>query len=443
MRQLIKKIALLLSVSASLAMAENPLPAFPGAEGAGALTQGGRGGRVVYVTNLNDEGPGSLRDACTLKGPRIVLFRVSGIIDLKKPIEITSGHLTLAGQSAPGNGICLKGAGLVVKADEVILRYLRIRPGDLLKTEVDGLCVVDAHRVIIDHCSVAWGVDEVLSVVGTSDAVSVQWCIIAEGLHHSVHKKGSHSMGSLLRSHGGTYSFHHCLYAHNNTRNPRPGDNYDKQEGVLLDFRNNVIYDWGGTCGYGVNEKYRMNYVGNYLKAGPSTSPETRKIIFNVGGPGNRVFFRGNILEGMPEADSHNEKIVRFPETMTQPERETVWQNTPFDTPVVFTTTAEQAYKTVLKKVGACVPNRDKIDTRLTKTVKKGRGRIIDSQSEVGGWLPCHSVHPPKDTDADGIPDVWEKKLGLNPDEPADATKPAEESGYTWLETYLNTLVAD
>ena len=441
MRRILCLIGIILALCATTVSAEVVLPAFPGAEGAGALSKGGRGGRAVFVTNLNDDGPGSLRAACALTEPRTVIFRVSGVIDLKKTLTITSGNLTIAGQTAPGAGICLRGGDLNVKADDVVIRYLRVRPGDVLNQEVDGLCVSDSHRVIIDHCSVSWSVDEVLSVVGTSDAISVQWCMITEALHHSVHKKGAHGMGSLLRSAGGTYSFHHCLYAHNNTRNPRPGDNYDKKQGVLLDFRNNVIYDWGGACGYGQDEQYRLNYIGNYLKAGPSTKVGDRKLVFHVGGSGNHVFFQGNVLEGMPEADSDNGRIVALPKELTAAERAVVWGTTPFQTPLIKTSTAKDAYADVLAGVGATLPKRDRIDARVVSEVRKGGGHIIDSQKEVGGWPTYRAAKPPKDSDNDGMSDRWEKKHGLNPNNADDAALDADSNGYTNLEEYLNALV--
>ena len=445
MRRIARLIGIILTICSTAVSAEELLPAFPGAEGAGAVSLGGRGGRAVFVTNLNDDGPGSIRAACALAEPRTVIFRVSGVIDLKKSIAIKSGRLTIAGQTAPGGGICLRGGDLSVEADDVVIRYLRIRPGDVLNEEVDGLCVSGSHRVVIDHCSVSWSVDEVLSVVGVSDNISVQWCMITEALHHSVHKKGAHGMGSLLRSKGGTYSFHHCLYAHNNTRNPRPGDNYDGSQGVLLDFRNNVIYNWGGSCGYGMKEQYRLNYIGNYLKAGPSTKSVDRQLVFHIGGPGNHVYFQGNVLEGLPEADADNARIVEFPKNLTTAERTAVWGTAPFPTPTIKTSAAKEACAKVLAGVGATLPKRDRIDARIVSEVRMGGGRIIDSQKEVGGWPTYRSKKPPTDSDNDGMPDSWEKKHGLNPQSADDAAQLAVQgahgNGYTNLEEYLNSLV--
>ena len=415
------------------------VPAFPGAEGAGANAAGGRGGRVIYVTTLDDNGPGSLRDAIGQEGPRTVLFRVSGIIDLKEDLKIGKGQLTVAGQTAPGDGICLRGGGVGLEANDVILRYIRFRPGDVAGHELDGLSVSDSHNVIVDHCSVSWAVDEGLTVTGTSDAVSVQWCIVAESLHRSVHKKGPHSMGSLIRSHGGTYSFHHNLYAHNNTRNPRPGDNYDKAQGVLLDWRNNVIYDWGGACGYGVKEDYRLNYVNDFLKPGPSTSAKERQIAFHIGGPANRVYIGGTVMDGYTDADANNALLLAFDKDLTDSDRAATVVPAAFDVPAVETQPAKDARDRVLEKVGATLSKRDAVDTRIVATVRDSSGKIIDSQNEVGGWPAYTAAEAPTDRDNDGMPDTWETAHNLDPNNPADGPQDANGDGYTNLEDYLNT----
>ncbi len=440
MNRFLKSVCLA-TVMGATALSAEALPAFPGAEGAGAQTVGGRGGRVIAVTNLDDSGPGSLRDACAQEGPRTVVFRVSGIIDLKGPLDIKNGRITIAGQTAPGDGICLRGGDVGVKTDDVVLRYLRVRPGDLSGKEFDGISVSNAHRIIIDHCSATWSVDEVLSVTGISDAVTVQWCIVAEALRNSVHHKGAHSMGSLLRSENGTYSFHHCLYAHNNTRNPRPGDNYDGSPGVLLDFRNNVIYDWGGMCGYGADERFRLNYVGNFLKAGPSTAADKRRTAFHVGGPGNRVFLSGNVLDAFPEADGDNTLLLAWPEKLSETERAAVIVPSAHDAASVATQPARDARAAVLNGVGATLPKRDAVDARIVEEVRNGVGRIIDSQREVGGWPEYASVPAPEDKDGDGMPDAWESAHGLNPDDPLDGNADANGDGYTNLEKHLNSMV--
>jgi pectate lyase len=228
------------------------VPAFPGAEGAGAMARGGRGGRVLTVTNLHDSGPGSLRSAVEAKGPRTVVFAVAGNIELASTLAITEPFLTIAGQTAPGGGICLKNYDCTIAAEHVVIRFLRVRPGDVAKKAVDGFSVGEgSHYVIIDHCSVSWSVDETLSVSGGSISnITVQWCIIAESLSRSVHHKGPHGFGSLIRA-DGDVSYHHNIFAHHGSRNPRPGTYEDAfKRGIILDFRNNVVYGWGSRAGY-------------------------------------------------------------------------------------------------------------------------------------------------------------------------------------------------
>ncbi len=368
------------------------------------------------------------------------MFAVGGLIDLKSAISITNGRLTVAGQTAPGAGICLRGAGLNIKADDVILRHLRVRPGDVLNHEVDGISVSDSRRVIIDHCSVSWAVDEGLTVTGTSDTVSVQWCIVSECLHDSVHQKGPHSMGSLVRSEKGTYSFHHNIYAHNNTRNPRPGDNYDGSQGVLLDFRNHVIYDWGGACGYGVNERYRMNYVANYLKPGPSTKAIERKTAFHIGGKQSLVYVQGNVMESFPESESAPTSILAWAREFTQEERDATVAATAFPVPEVTTHPAAEAWRLVLDHAGATRPKRDAVDSRVMDAIRTGGGRIINSQGEVGGWPDYPTASGPIDSDGDGMPDAWETARGLDPADATDGPLDGDGDGYTNLEVYLNAL---
>lgn len=416
------------------------VPAFPGAEGAGAGTPGGRGGRVIAVTSLADAGPGSFREACSQEGARTIVFAVGGVIDLESAITITNGRLTVAGQTAPGDGICLRGAGLTVKADDVILRYLRIRPGDVLNDAVDGISVYDSRRVIIDHCSVSWAVDEGLTVTGASDEVSIQWCIVSECLHDSVHQKGPHSMGSLVRSEKGVYSFHYNLYAHNNTRNPRPGDNYDGSQGVLLDFRNHVIYNWGGACGYGVDERYRMNYVANYLKPGPSTKAMERKTAFHIGGKKSLVYVQGNVIDGFPESEVNDRSILAWAKEFTPEERDATVVSTAFPVPEVTTQTAAEARRLVLENAGATRPKRDAVDARVVDAVGTGGGSIINSQKDVGGWPDYPAASGPADGDGDGMPDAWEYAHGLNPADGSDGPLDGDSDGYTNLEVYLNAL---
>ncbi|HYO10592.1 MAG TPA: hypothetical protein VER17_16615 [Tepidisphaeraceae bacterium] len=408
---------LILLMAPALASAQTSQPAFPTAEGFGRFARGGRGGKVLFVTNLNDSGPGSLREAVKTKGPRTILFRVSGTIELKSGLRVDEPFVTIAGQSAPGDGICLKNYELYVKTHDAVIRYLRVRPGNGSPGERDAITVRDCENVIVDHCSASWGVDELLSTTGSTN-VTVQWCFITEALHRAGHHKGNHGFGSLIQCKGASY--HHNLYAHNRSRNPRPASGE-------IDFRNNVIYDWDAMAGYAEGNKQRLNYVGNYLKAGPSTKVHRDKA-FHSGGPETFVYFSGNLLEGA----AGNDAILnlrngghRLPE--------------PFAAPPVKTSSAAEAFDAVLARAGCSLPKRDPVDARVVEQVRTGGGRQIDSMNEVGGWPELASAAAPPDGDNDGIPDAWEREHGLNPANPADAGKVGAD-GYTKLEGYLNAL---
>ena len=375
-----------LAALALLAAPDAPL-AFPGAEGFGAKAQGGRGGRTIEVTNLNDSGPGSLREACQAKGPRIVVFRVAGLIDLQTPITVTEPYLTIAGQTAPGDGICLKRSEFKVNAHDVIVRYLRSRPGDISGKEWDAMGIGgDAHDVIFDHCSANWSVDESLSPSGAISNITVQWCLIGEALNHSVHSKGAHGYGSLVRAVGGL-TLHHNLWLHNDERNPRLGDNYGRGTAPVFDVRNNVMYDWGKTCSGLTGDDLSANYVANYLRPGPSSSqrpPITLTPTAHV-----KYYIEGNVVEGRPQ--------FKEPASMFTPADAKLFTvvDRPFDAPLVKTTTAEEAYREVLAHVGAVCPVRDSVDARLIREVETRTGRIIDSQNEVGGWPVYRATTPP------------------------------------------------
>jgi pectate lyase len=417
-----------------------PLPAFPEAEGFGMYTQGGRGGQVIAVTNLNDSGPGSLRAAIETKGPRIVIFRVSGIIDLKKDLKVREPYLTIAGQTAPGDGICIRNYGFGVNADQVIIRYLRFRPGDTMHKEIDPFDIGEARDVIIDHCSACWGIDETLSVNGAkNDAITVQWCLISESLNDSYHKKGKHGYGSLIVGASGGYTFHHNAYVHHNSRNPRPGGK-EGSPGIIFDFRNNLIYNWGHRAGYNSQTALKMNYVSNYLRPGPSTQESSRKMAFLVGGKATRMFMEGSVIEGFPEANTDNWLAVKPSEEYLNQEELTtlVRVNTPFPAIPVKTDPAEEAYQRILEGVGATKPKRDLVDERLIGEIKQGTGKIINSQSEVGGWPEYRSAEPLADSDLDGMPDEWETLYGLDPKDVKDGSADKDSDGYTNVEEYLN-----
>ena len=429
-------LGLLLLVAGPNARAQVPaaVPAFPGAEGFGMFTPGGRGGRVYLVTTLADYDadeppiPGSLRAAVEAEGPRIVVFRVAGYIDLKRPLVVSHPYLTIAGQTAPGEGVTLRRYGLEINAPHVVVRYLRVRPGDVAHIEQDAINV-RASYVVIDHCSVSWATDEVLSVSGRASEVTIQWCLIAESLNRSVHHKGAHGYGSLFSS-GGRISVHHTIYAFHESRNPRPKD-------VLLDFRNNLIYGFGDRAGYSRNDLTRMNYVGNYIY--PLAYSRHARWAFLLEGTNTRIFLEDNVLRLGDRLLRPDWGLIRPPEGWTAEAIEARARvPLPFPAPSVQTVPAEAVPALLLAEAGAMRPRRDAVDRRIVELIRRGEGQLIDSQEEVGGWPPLATAPPSPDADADGMPDAWEKRHGLNPQDPADAAGDLDGDGYTNIEEYLN-----
>lgn len=406
--------------------AENAIiPAFPGAEGFGMYTTGGRGGSVLEVTNLNDSGPGSFRVAVEAEGPRTVVFRVSGTIKLENRLLITNPNLTIAGQTAPGDGICIQGHELSVYADNIIIRFLRVRPGDVLGIPIgDAISGRFIRDIIIDHCSMSWSMDEACTWYALAN-VTVQWCTMTESLDRSLHPKGAHGAGHATG--GFNLSSHHNLIAHNNFRNPRFGGCGNLADSIV-DFRNNVIYNFV-TSAYG-GEGGTYNFIHNYYKRGPSSksnhflTPYENKVI----GYG-KWHITGNVMVG-------NEAITE--DNWLGVDREVPRSDQLFPTAPVNTQSAKEAYILVLDKVGAIYPKRDAVDTRIINDVKNGTGRIINSQEDVGGYPDLKTADAPADTDHDGMPDDWEKRYGLNPGNPADASDDKDKDGYTNLEEYLN-----
>jgi hypothetical protein len=442
-----RSLVIFLAVCATLLIPETAvsLPAFPGAEGFGARSVGGRGGTVLFVTNLDDSGPGSLREAAETAGPRTLIFSVSGTVALKSAIVITKPYITIAGQTAPGDGICLKNHALVIAADHVIVRHIRCRPGDNAKAESDSLSVSSGRDIIVDHCSASWSVDETLSASssGRLGNVTVQWCIISESLNDSIHHKGPHGYGSLIRgSFGNGYTYHHNLYAHHHARLPRPGNYNDRDrdpEGFILDFRNNVIYNWAGrAAGYnadgsnGTNSITKMNFVGNYYKAGINS---TGSLAFSESTTSARAWFSGNCMNDSYPDDPWS--LVSFSK-FSDEDLKAYKLSSPIPVPAVKTDDAMTAYKHVLAEAGAVLPKRDAVDIRIVGEVRNGTGKIIDDEEQVGGWPELKSTEPPDDSDRDGMPDDWEKQHDLNPDNPADGNADTDADGYTNLEEYLN-----
>ncbi|MCA1199637.1 pectate lyase [Sphingomonas sp. R647] len=433
-------LSALLLMSAA-AGAGTSLPAFPGAEGAGALAQGGRGGKVLTVTTLADSGPGSLRAAVEAKGPRIIVFAVSGTIQLTKPLTVREGRVTIAGQSAPGGGITLRDHPLVVQADDVVIRFIRSRLGDESKTEADAIWIRAGRRIILDHVSASWSVDETLSVSGNYAEpgegwydVTVQWSIIADSLTKSLHAKGEHGYGSLVRGgRGARASFHHNLWANHSARMPRPG-NYapaaSDPEGAFFDFRCNLFYNWGGgRSGYNADKDSlsRYNFVGNAYVRGPQS---TKAIAFHEGNPVAKSFFADNAMDGMVPAEPWS-----LVSGITDPAQKL---SAPVEMPKVGCAGSAGVEATVLARAGAS-RSRDSVDAAVIEGVRTRTGKQIDRQSDVGGWPVLRSGTAPQDSDGDGMPDAWERKRGLDPKRD-DSAGDRDGNGYSDVEDYLNEL---
>lgn len=438
-------------------------------EGGGAAVTGGDGGAVYRVTRLDDAldpntglpMAGTLRYAVSQTGVRRVLFVVAGTIHLNSELRIKTGGLTIDGQSAPGDGICIADYPLVVNADNVIVRFIRVRLGDASLKEFDAVSVNNATGVVLDHLSCSWSVDECVSCYGNTD-FTMQYCIVSESLRNSVHGKGEHGYGGIW---GGTNaSFHHNLLAHHDSRNPRFDHSYVVGSNNTffgpIDYVNNVVYNWNGNSTYGgegYTQARKINMVNNYYKYGPATSSSKRSRLVDPTVscsycsdghtliPG-KFFLSGNYMFGSTEVTSDN----WLGSTVNTSAVKATARWTDGLTSLVHEQTAIAAYETVLDKAG-CSLVRDAVDTRIVSEVREGiytyRGSngstngLIDTQSDVGGWPELHSAVLPTDTDYDGIPDAWEKDFGLDPNDPLDARKTTLVTGHTNLDVYMCYLV--
>jgi hypothetical protein len=413
-------------------------PAFPGAEGFGKFATGGRGGKVIVVTNLNDDGSGSLRDAIQKKGPRIIVFAVSGTIALSSPLDINNGDVTIAGQSAPGDGICIRNYTVNVKADNVIIRFLRFRLGDEKRYEGDALSGTRGkENIIIDHCSISWSTDECASFYHNRN-FTMQWCIISESLNHSIHSKGEHGYGGIWGGENAT--FHHNLIASHKSRLPRFSGSASTPNGrnELVDFRNNVIYNWMDNSAYG-GERGKYNFVDNYFKPGPATKHPGQ--ILNPWSPYGRFYLSGNFLFGNEDVTTDNREGIKADDI------DSVIVNKQYVVAPVETQSAGACFKNVLESAGASF-RRDPVDERIVEEVRSGNsssGRnkngIIDSQKDVGGWPELKSLVPPPDKDRDGMPDTWERDNHLDGADPSDAARNDLDEHYDNVEVYLNSIV--
>lgn len=461
--------------------------AFPGADGGGKYTTGGRGINIYVVNSLEDSlvNPkiGTLRYALESTGRRMIVFNVAGRIELQGELSIRNGNVTILGQSAPGDGICISGYPLVVRANNVIIRFMRFRMGDLHGVEADALTVEKGHsNILIDHCSCSWSTDECLSMYGVKDA-TVQYCIVSESLNNSVHAKGAHGYAGIWG--GENTTFHHNLLAHHSSRMPRFDHDYVTDANVApTDFINNVVYNWGGNSAYGgessstTGNQRQYNFIANYYKPGKATKNGVKARLLNpttkcgptekdphagctgkYGGsvvPG-KFYIINNIMYGSDAVTQDNWSGV-YPDESSKKDQCRSDKRFTFENALTGEQTAQQAYDAVLAKVG-CSLVRDAIDERIVSEVQSGTYTyegsntgpevkeksvcgLIDTPADVGGWPEYKGTKDYSlDTDKDGMPNAWETAHGLDPNDPSDARKTTLSAPYLNLEVYLNDIV--
>jgi hypothetical protein len=458
------------------------IPAFPGAWGGGMYSFGGRGGRTIVVTSLDDDGPGTLRNALEQSGPRVIVFNVAGVIKLKDRIRVRAPYVTLVGNTAPGDGVCIAGNTVEVETHDVVIRHLRFRrgamdPGD----RNDSLGGNPVGNVMIDHVSASWGLDENLSMYrhmyhppdGGKDLklptvnITIQNSISSEGLNTFNHAFGS-TIGGL------NSTFHHNLWACNSGRNPSVGMYGD------FTFANNVLFNWVHRTVDGGDHMSMFNIINNYLKPGPATpasdvahrllkpeSERSKTVIDHFG----KAYVAGNVVEGDDRVTKDNWDGGVQPAPVKAPLDEVLRQvrvDKPFDHAPLQITDARTAYEFVLNHAGATLPKRDPVDVRVINFVRTGeptaspadgdaaafanvgfskdnqarlvseiRGGIITNPAQVGGY-PEYKGEPYRDSDHDGMPDEWEVKYGLNPNDPSDSTTDLSGDGYTNIEKFID-----
>ncbi len=459
---------------------QSSLLAFPGAEGGGMYSFGGRGGRVIVVTNLDDDGPGSFRWACEQGGARIIVFNVAGIIRLKTPLIIRAPYVTIAGQSAPGDGICVAGESVWINTHDVVIRFMRFRRGETwVGRRDDAIGGNPVGNIMIDHVSASWGLDENMSMYrhmyndSTGKAAEDKFPTVNITIQNSIFAEAldtwNHSFGSTLG--GENCSFIRSLWANNAGRNPSIGWN------GIFNFANNVVFNWVHRSIDGGDYRAQYNIINNYFQPGPATPKNTSvghrilkpesgrsKLKYLVYG---RAYVNGNIMEGFPEITKDNwnggVQVEDFPNTNKYTE-DMKW-NSPLPMAPMTILPANTARSYVLANAGAILPKRDAVDSRIVTQVATGKiaylpnvtlpetqfkhrrlpidsykTGIITEVAQVGGY-PEYKGQPLADADLDGMPDAWEKKNGLNPADPTDATKDRDKDGYTNIEEYLNSLV--
>jgi pectate lyase len=422
------------------------IPAFPGAEGAGMFTKGGAEGNVYVVTSLEDTfSEGSLRHAVDQIGARTIVFAVSGEIKLTRALKITKGDLTIAGQTAPGDGITLRDYPVQIDADNVIVRFLRFRLGDETATEDDAIWGRGRKNIIIDHCSMSWSTDECASFYNNEN-FTMQWCLIAESLNESVHDKGAHGYGGLWGGYNAT--FHNNLLAHHKSRNPRFYGVRDGIERERAEMINNVIYNWGDNSAYG-GEGGEYNIINNYYKAGPATKKNMSRIFeaYKVTDYG-RFYVSGNYVDGYASVTNDNWLGI----SLKSGDKLELKMESPYEISTVSAVSAQDAYENVLEHAGMSMM-RDVNDARIVDEVRSGTATyggswgaglgLIDTQATVGGWPDYISSGAPLDADGDGMPDAWEAANGLDPEDAGDGVKYVLSAAYTNLEVYMSELVFD
>jgi pectate lyase len=422
--------------------------AFPTAVGYGSKSVGGRGGKIIYVTTLKDNwSPGSLRYALyKASGPRIVIFRVAGLIELKEPrrsrskdISIVNPYVTVAGQTAPGGGVCIKNGGIAIKTHDVIIRHLCIRPGDSRQgtnpEDRDAIKIARGYNIVLDHISASWAIDETISTWFQKGSppprdITIQNSIMSEGLYKSLHPKGLHSRGLLIGDHSTNVTVFQNILAHNNRRNPLV-----KGDTKNIEIINNVVYNWGRNKGFGTHFSdierrgpTLAKIINNYYIKGPNSGENY--FYFDRLNKKSRMLVKGN--SGDIKESRYRIKS-KFPMVVDGTYSN---KNVPMKK-------IKNTLNSILQNAGAFVPVRDKVDQRIINDVKNRTGKIINSVSEVGGYPKIRAGTPYRDSDKDGISDKWEKRHNLNPNDSSDSNRKSGTSGYTNIEVFLNELAGD
>lgn len=453
-------ISSLLLLSLSFPDSALAISSFPGAEGFGANSVGGRGGTVYEVTNTNDSGSGSLRACVEASGPRTCVFKTGGLITINSSLTISNPYITIAGQTAPGGGITIKTASggevLPIKTHDVVVRYISARPGPGGDNHASQIANSggEIYNVIVDHSTFSWGVDSNIETWYRVLNTTIQWSLISEGLNNSTHSKGAHSKGLMIGGYAGSESKNSPGSENISVLNNLMANNVDRNPLIQMcgpaQVINNVTYNAGTTFSHqqlnckGSNYEGTsyVNWINNYHKKGPSGANTDLKIIPSDGGvcSSGKVYMSGNV--------GNNGTWTYSFSGSCDSQKASILVDTPVSAPSVATTTAQDAYNQLISDGGAgnsrgidCNGNwfnrRDTIDQRIINDVKNGTGKIIDDPSDVGGWITPSSGTGCQDSDHDGMPDTWESNHGLNPNDKNDGSQ-VSSSGYTNLENYLN-----